>query len=204
MSDEDGDRLPDWPERQLLYTAIGQGISFWADMESNIVVICAKLLRSDTKKVGLILYSITNTNMWLTIVTELFALDEKYSDLAGKWNKIAERIKAQNDTRVRLAHHSKWFAPAEEIALRSSPYDWRAKWRNSSPLQTREIGAFVGKVAEIADDLGNLISEMEGMNPQPPLPGIFNQLTSLQGPYRMPRLSPKPKESQDPAESSEG
>lgn len=166
--------LPDWPMRHNFYSSIGQAISFWADMESKIVIVCSRLLRSEEKKTGLVLYSIINTNAWLSIVTELFPMDDKCSHIAQSWNKIAERIRSHNDTRVRLAHHSKWFAPADEIALRASPYDTRGKWRNSPPLTIDSVMLFTQEVAKIGDDLDNLIERMDAAL-LPTLPGISGQ-----------------------------
>jgi len=50
----------DWDEKQLLYVCVGQGISLWARMESDLIRLAARLISTPIHKAGLIFYSINN------------------------------------------------------------------------------------------------------------------------------------------------
>jgi hypothetical protein len=88
------------------YETIGRSITDWSQMEGFLVHIVSWLLDSQTKKVGLVLYSINNFHTWLSIIDELFAMDPNFSPLRSDWTKIAGRLRKLNDVRVRLAHHA--------------------------------------------------------------------------------------------------
>ncbi len=87
------------------YMAVGQGISHWSRMETRLVQITAKLLDTSEEKTGLLMYSI-NFYAWLDIIGQLFELDGTYPRSFKKWRKLSETLRAENDIRVRLAHHS--------------------------------------------------------------------------------------------------
>ena len=78
-------------------------------MENSLIAIAALLLRTyEGKKVGTILYSIANFHTWLSIIGDLFTQEPLYTALKPRWNKISERLRELNDTRVRLAHHTSY------------------------------------------------------------------------------------------------
>ncbi len=66
-----------------IFVAIGQGISIWALMEGNLVHVFAMLMGSSVEKSGLVLYSIINFNVWLTLITDLFAVHPELKRFSG-------------------------------------------------------------------------------------------------------------------------
>lgn len=160
MSNESSEQISNWEKRQEFYTVVGQGISFWANMETELVRICALLLRSSNQKTGLVLYSIMNFNTWLSIISDLFAADKTYNPLAKKWNKLAESLREKNDIRVRLAHHTRFASAPDEISLRPGRFDTRPKSQKAAPLTFEEIDAFGTFVVEFHPKLFGLAEEM--------------------------------------------
>jgi hypothetical protein len=61
-------------QSELFYATVGQGISHWSAMETRLVQIVAKLLKTSDEKAGLIMYSIANFHTWLMIIDELFCI----------------------------------------------------------------------------------------------------------------------------------
>ena len=124
-------------EKELLYILIGQGISLWTSGEHVMAEIFATLMDAPKRKAGLALYSINNFYSWLTLIDDLFSMDEHFSPLKSEWGAIAEKLKGLNDTRVRLAHHTSFKLDKgdEGVAIRKSPLDTRSKWRNHQPLE---------------------------------------------------------------------
>jgi hypothetical protein len=92
-------------EREL-FAAVGQGLSAWAHLETSLVIITGILLSTNFTKAGIIIYSIINFNVKLSIITELFAVEPKYSALKSQWNRKIKSLRQLNDTRDRLAHHT--------------------------------------------------------------------------------------------------
>src|SRR5216683_1426993 len=88
------------------YMAVGQGISHWSHMEARLVQVAAKLLKTSEAKAGLVMYSIINLHVWLQIIDELFVFDGTYPKSLRLWRSVAESLRAENDIRVRLAHHA--------------------------------------------------------------------------------------------------
>ena len=106
-------------ESQWLYTVVGQALSSWAMVEEDLVVIATMLLRVDVSKAGVIFYSIINFNIWLSIIGELFRMDEDFGKLIPSWNKISHELRALKNTRDNLAHQTMHHnRPEGDISLR--------------------------------------------------------------------------------------
>ena len=61
-------------DERVLFTFIGMSLTSWARMEEVMVVLVRLLLRTDRARAGLIMYSIINFNVWLTLIDDLFDL----------------------------------------------------------------------------------------------------------------------------------
>lgn len=141
-----------------VYLAVGTALTSWATMEQSIVFIAANLLRTDPEKAGLVLYSIINFSVWLSIVDELFAIDPMFSPLKPKWNKLAERLRQLKDDRDRIAHHAAHKPDVDasafaETSLRPSELDLRRKSQKHKPMTNDDIFVFGTKVSLLAKDL---------------------------------------------------
>jgi len=151
------------------YMAVGQGISHWSRMEGRLVQVAARLLRTSEPKAGVVMYSIMNFHIWIQIIDDLFVLDGTYPRSFKMWRKITDRLKGENDIRVRLAHHSmsqEDVDPGEELRaiqayLRPGSLDTRAKWQKSNPLTMMEIVDFTGRVGENQHKLISLLEQMK-------------------------------------------
>jgi hypothetical protein len=150
------------------YLSVGQGISHWSGMETRLVQVAAKLLRTSELKAGLVMYSIQNLYVWIQIIDDLFVLDGTYPKSLKLWRNIVELLKAENDIRVQLAHHS---ISQEEVTfptgeqgiqafLRPSKLDTRTKSKKYKPLKMMEIAEFTGRVGTIHDKLISLLTLM--------------------------------------------
>ena len=89
-----------------LYLVMGQAIAKWALLEGALVLLATKLIGTSPKKAGLIMYSIININVWLSLINELFLDDPAYSEFTKRWNHISEEIRKLNNARVAIAHGS--------------------------------------------------------------------------------------------------
>jgi hypothetical protein len=89
----------------LLNYATGHAITGWALMEEKLVLIASMLLKTTPEKAGLVFFSIINFQSWITIITELWELDQEFTPLQRRWNKLSERLRSEKDNRDRLAHH---------------------------------------------------------------------------------------------------
>jgi hypothetical protein len=149
--------------RARMWAAVGTAISTWALMEGGLVWLLTTLLRIDAypDKAGVILYSINNFPTWLTIIDELMVLDTKLSDHRSQWNKLDSRLRALNDTRVRLAHHTAMGVDHSEVSLRPPIYDVRTKSNKYSPLDEDEIREFIKKVGDVSLQLMRLIEAIQ-------------------------------------------
>ena len=146
-----------------IFVVIGQGISIWALMEGNLVHIFAMLMGSSVEKSGLVLYSIINFNVWLTIVTDLFAVHPELKQFSGAWNKKVGRLRSLNDVRVRLAHHTALEHGGFEIGdrtLKPGRNDTRPRSLAHTPLTADDIDDFAEKVIEINNEIGELGHQM--------------------------------------------
>jgi hypothetical protein len=154
-------------QAKKFYMAVGQAISHWSRMENRLVQITARLLETTEEKAGLIMYSIINRYVWLQLIDDLFVLDGTYPQSLKLWRKIAESLRAENDIRVQLAHHSisqDEETSGDEIAiqayLRPSKWDVRTKAKKAKPLTMTEIVDFTGRVNAIHDRLVTLLKLM--------------------------------------------
>jgi hypothetical protein len=129
-------------------------------MEEAIVLIVHILLGAPTPKVGLIMYSIINFNVWLTIVDELFVLEPSMSSFKPRWNKLSARIRPIKDMRDRLAHEAAHVGEAEAV-LRPSEFDVRPKTTKYQPLTIMEISDFSSKTADIGNEIVQLVKDMQ-------------------------------------------
>lgn len=146
--------------RDVFFNATGQALTVWARMEEQLVVIVAILLPAMTNKAGLVMYSIINFQVWLTVIDELFSLEAKYSAFRPRWNKIAEKLRREKDYRDRLAHHP-ISQESEGMALSKPPrLDTRQKSKAFTPLTLAQATDFAARVASIAEDLQKLTEDM--------------------------------------------
>lgn len=142
-------------DQEILYATIGQTLTAWARMEEALVGIVALLLRLHTSKAGLIMYSIINFNVWLTLIHDLYGMDPVLQVHRKRWNKISERIREIKDKRDQLAHH-----PVRESELRVPRYDTRQKTKRQHPLNSREVISLSERIISITDDTIALIEDM--------------------------------------------
>jgi len=145
--------------------ATGHAITGWALMEDSLVLLAAILLRATPERTGLVFFSIINFQAWITIITELFELDEEFAPFQRRWNKIFERIRAEKDDRDRLAHN---YIMSEKVSANplgvpikiASRIDMRTKSRKAIPMTVDQVLAFRTRIDAIADDLNSLIKDM--------------------------------------------
>jgi len=152
-------------EATIFYRAVGGALTTWALMEERLVMIAAILLKTMSRKTGLIFYSIINFQVWLSIITELFKLEPDMSSFQRRWNKIAERLRAEKDNRDRLAHtpmlSSSVSDNLERKPIMKAPrLDMRAKSQAFAPLGVEQIMEFRGRIGAISDDLLKLMDDM--------------------------------------------
>jgi hypothetical protein len=154
---------------QALFTNVGLALSQWSGMEDLLVGITSLLLRThEGNKVGVILYSIVNFNVWLGIIEELFLLEPRYISLKPKWNKLSGRLKGLKETRDRLAHHTIYYGDkattmAGDTSLRPSRFDIRQKAKKYQPLDYNQTSQFIDSVGKIVDDLRALLEDMTAL-----------------------------------------
>ena len=153
-------------------------------MEGKVVQIGARLLGTSDVKAGLVFYSIMNFFAWLTIIDELFSLEPRFNSLKETWGPIGSKLRVLNDIRVRLAHHTVWDYPDDNLALRPGRFDARAKSQKHAPLTDNEIIAFVQSILKIEDELWGLIQAMREVEKKPP--------SALTGTLFEPKAGPQP------------
>jgi hypothetical protein len=153
--------------RWALYTSVGQALSQWAKMEDSLIAIASLLLRtSEATKVGVVMYSIVNFSVWLSVIDELFLLEPLYSPLKkSRWNKIMERLKGLKETRDRLAHHTIYSGDqaatlAGDTSLKPGRFDTRQRSQKYRPLDYDQISKFMDSVSNIVVDLTALLNAM--------------------------------------------
>ena len=138
-------------------------------METRLVQVVAKLLRAPQERVGLVMYSIININIWLQIIEDLFVVDGTYPRSLRLWRKISESIRKENAIRVRLAHQSMSQERIEQEGelygvqafLRPARLDTRIQSQKYKPLPMMEILDFVHRVNAIHDRLIELLAVMK-------------------------------------------
>jgi hypothetical protein len=148
--------------KEFLYVALGESISIWAETEALIAVVGAMLLGTSYEKAGLVFYSIPNFYSWLTIIDELFIIDERFDKMKPAWGEIAETLKKLNDTRVRLAHHSSKRPEGRGMvpALRPISIDVRSKSKKHAPMEVEQIVDFIRRLSPVYEKLAALLREM--------------------------------------------
>lgn len=135
--------------RDIFYAATGQALTVWARMEEELVILAALLLPVMTEKAGLMMYSIINFNVWLTIIDELFNLELSYSEFRSRWHKIAERLRKEKDNRDRLAHHPISHDPKGPALSKPPRLDTRQKAKSFTPLTLRQATDFALRVTRL-------------------------------------------------------
>jgi hypothetical protein len=149
----------------VLCISMGQALSAWAKMETSLVGIAGLLLKtSELNKVGIIMYSIVNFNVWLSVIDDLFSQEPLFIQLKPKWNKINNRLRGMKHIRDRLAHHTIY---QEEVAtfvgstsLKLARFDITQKSQKYRPLEADNILGFTSAIAEVQEDLTALINSM--------------------------------------------
>jgi hypothetical protein len=146
---------------EAVYQTIGHALTAWAHMEAGLVVIFGMLLRTESERAGLILYSIINFNSWLSLIDEFFAIDPLYAPLKPRWNKLNDRLRELKDTRDRLAHQSADRETKDALGrtLRPSPMDLRQKSLKYKPMSVFDITTFSEKVISLNEDISTFIEE---------------------------------------------
>lgn len=144
-------------EQTLLYQTVGNAITSWAKLEEAVVTIFALLLRNDSRTAGLILYSIINFNTWLSIIHDLFEMDEALTPFQHRWNKLAERMRKIKDQRDQIAHHA---LDTKTTALKASRFDVRRKSVLQRPMGAMEAVEFTQAVTAITESVLELADEM--------------------------------------------
>ena len=149
-----------------LYHDVGAALTAWAIMEEAMIPIMSYLLITDPTKAGIILYSTVNFQVWINMLDELFAIEDRYAPLKSKWYKLGARLRGLKDNRDRLAHHAATMgeqASMFEISLRPSIMDLRAKSRKYEPMTREDILRFRTLVSDLTRDLLSLGREMTAM-----------------------------------------
>ena len=145
-------------DERVLFTFIGMSLTSWARMEEVMVVLVRLLLRTDRARAGLIMYSIINFNVWLTLIDDLFDHDPEFKSFKPRWTKIAERIRRIKDTRSHQIPAGMSSVP--DRYLIPSKYDFRQKSQRYKPLTKTEIFAFMESVMAITTDLADFVEGM--------------------------------------------
>lgn len=157
--------------REDTYATIGKSITAWSTTESILVTIATMLLDTRPEKAGLVLYSINNFHTWLSIIEELFAIDQQFTLLRPEWIAISNRLRKLNDTRVSLAHHAlgpgKGFEHFVETdnddlsgifpTLRPDSSDTRTKSKKHTPIGLEQLSEFMHELATTQRMMATLI-----------------------------------------------
>jgi hypothetical protein len=158
--------MPDKELQTVFYTAVGQAISFWVDLESRIVEVAASLIGTTRDKAGVVMHA-NDFARWEHIIGDLFDLQPDLKKQRKKWNKLAEKLRPMNDIRVRLAHHTSANTNDKIPALTPSRYDKRSKSRKHAPLKAHEIAEFMHNIIDAHKKADRLLS---GLPPPPSNP----------------------------------
>ena len=137
-----------WQEQSDFYRSVGQAISLWASMETNLVRIAAVLLDSSEEKAGVVLYSIISIRTRLDIINGLFQMETDFERQREAWASEREELESLNKTRVRLAHHTVWHDAHPLKALLPARLASRTKSQKYKRLTKSEIDAFSQNVLE--------------------------------------------------------
>jgi hypothetical protein len=152
-------------EQNALFSAVGLALSFWSQTEENLVAITGMLLRTKFQMAGLIMYSIINFHVRLNIIDELFSMSPHYGSLKPKWNKVHEKLKALQDMRDRLAHHTVYSGRrSDEATLSPGRFDSRKKSKKHQPLTRDQIWDFTHSLTKVTHDTAELIDAMTALD----------------------------------------
>jgi hypothetical protein len=154
---------------QVLFITIGRALTVWAKLEEFLVFVVAHLLLIRAARAGLVMYSIVNFNVWLSIIHDLMQDDKIYAPMLPRWNKISERIRRVKDQRDRLAHHSVKIASA---TLGPSKFDTRSKSKAQRPLDHHEVNEFLTIILGICDALEAFVVDMGDLLPPSDLKSV--------------------------------
>src|ERR1700692_3471538 len=122
-------------QQEALFTAVGRALSLTSHTDENLVAITGMLLRTKFQMAGVVMYSIINFHVRLNIIDELFSISPHYGSLKPKWNNINEKLRAMQDTRDRLAHHTLYSSVTNDsVALNPGRLDTRRKSQKYKPL----------------------------------------------------------------------
>jgi hypothetical protein len=150
-------------DEDVLFSTIGRALTYWSTMEEVLVYIFALLLRADFEKAGLILYSTINFSVWISMIDELFAIDDHFKSFKPRWNKLVSRARSLKDERDRLAHHSVRRNPETKelvAAIQPGRMDVRQKSLKYAPMDKGDIIEFTSRLNEFTSELLNLLNDM--------------------------------------------
>jgi len=152
-------------EQSFLFFLVGTAITHWSYVEDSLVFILRILLRVRGDQAGVILYSITNFQVWLNVINELFVLAPEFATLRQRWNKIGERLRGIKDARDRLAHHAVYVERTDassfpKTTIKPSSFDLRQKSRQFRPLTREEVRSFIEKTRQLHSDIMDLAEAM--------------------------------------------
>lgn len=148
---------------KLFYATIGQAISAWTEMESGLVFVASILIDTSPEKTGVILYSNQNFHLWLNVIDDLFGFEPKFGSLRKKWTTISADLRSMNDTRVRLAHHTRHHTDTDDTApnsLMPAKFDLRNKSQSYKALRGEEILDFTEKLTTVTSKIVELVTAM--------------------------------------------
>jgi hypothetical protein len=152
--------------RTEFYATVGQGISNWTRVEVRLIQIAARLLGSSVEKAGAIFYSIINFHNWLSIIDELLFLDQRFMPAKNDWNKLAGKLRALNDMRMRLAHHTVWHTSDDpgRPTLKPAKEDTRKKSRSHKPLTATQILDFTNATTRVVNELRSFLAKINSLD----------------------------------------
>jgi hypothetical protein len=146
-------------DNRILFLYVGSALTAWAKMEEPLILIFGMLLGTTLEKAGLILYSIINFNVWISLIDELFIVDDLYPHLKPKWNKLSARLRRIKDDRDRLAHHlvdqESKSINFGDATLRPSNMDIRQKSLKFKPMNKDDVLDFTSIVSKLTRDLAS-------------------------------------------------
>lgn len=143
-------------DREILFSTVGRALTAWSKMEEYLVIMASQMLRVPVEKAGLLMYSILNFGVWLSILHELCDMDETLHPFKKRLGKITERLRRIKDRRDQLAHHSVEMKLKIDSVIRPSRFDTRQKSLRQIPMNMQEVVDFTETVLAIADDLAEL------------------------------------------------
>jgi hypothetical protein len=152
-------------QQETLFTAVGRALSVTSHTDENLVAITGMLLRTKFQMAGVVMYSIINFHVRLNIIDELFSISPHYGSLKPRWNKINEKLRAMQDTRDRLAHHTLYSGVTNDnVALNPGRLDTRRKSQKYKPLDFPQITSFILDLSNVIQESADLINAMNDLD----------------------------------------